>query len=62
MGVGGQRHTLAASSPGKTQYPMYRRLGGPPRLVWTGVKNLAPNGIRSPDCRESLYYTIPTHY
>ena len=24
MGVGGQHH-----SPGKTQYPLYRRLGGP---------------------------------
>jgi hypothetical protein len=29
MGVGGQRHTSAALSPGKTQYPLYRRLGGP---------------------------------
>ena len=29
MGVGGQRHALAALPPGKTQYPLYRRLGGP---------------------------------
>jgi len=29
MGVGGQRHTPAALPPGKTQYPLYRRLGGP---------------------------------
>ena len=28
MGVGG-RHTPAALSPGKTCYPLYRRLGGP---------------------------------
>ena len=28
-GVGGQRHTLAALPPGKTRYPLYRRLGGP---------------------------------
>jgi hypothetical protein len=28
-GVGGQRHTPAALSPGKTRYPLYRRLGGP---------------------------------
>ena len=28
MGVGGQRHALAASTPGKTRYPLYRRLGG----------------------------------
>ena len=29
MGVGGQRHTLAALTQGKKQYPLYRRLGGP---------------------------------
>jgi hypothetical protein len=29
MGVGGQHHTLAALPPAKTQYPVYRRLGGP---------------------------------
>jgi hypothetical protein len=27
--VGGQRHAPAALSPGMTQYPLYRRLGGP---------------------------------
>jgi len=29
MGVGGQRHTLAALPPGKTWYPFYRRQMGP---------------------------------
>ena len=29
MGLGGQRHAPAASTPGKTWYPLYRRLGGP---------------------------------
>ena len=29
MGVGGQRHAPAALPLGKTQYPLYRRLGGP---------------------------------
>jgi hypothetical protein len=29
MGVGGQRHVPAALPPGKTRYPLYRRLGGP---------------------------------
>ena len=29
MGVGGQRHSPAALPPGKTRYPLYRRLGGP---------------------------------
>ena len=29
MVVGGQRHAPAALPPGKTRYPLYRRLGGP---------------------------------
>jgi hypothetical protein len=29
MGVGDQRHAPAALPPGKTRYPLYRRLGGP---------------------------------
>jgi hypothetical protein len=29
MGVGGQRHAPAAVPLGKTQYPLYRRPGGP---------------------------------
>jgi len=28
--------------PGKTRYPLYRRLGGP---IWTGAENLAPPGF-----------------
>jgi hypothetical protein len=28
-GLRGQRHAPAALPPGKTQYPLYRRLGGP---------------------------------
>ena len=31
MGVRGQRHAPAALPPGKTRYPLYRRLGGPQR-------------------------------
>jgi hypothetical protein len=27
MGVGGQRHDLAALPPGKTWYPLHKRLG-----------------------------------
>ena len=52
MGVGGQRHTPAALPPGKTRYPLYRR------LVRKGAENLASTGIRSPDRparSESLY-------
>ena len=59
MGVGGQRHAPTALSPGKTRYPLYRRLGGPQGPVWTDAENLAPlTGIRSPDRparSESLY-------
>jgi len=29
MGVGGKGHAPAALPPGKTRYPLYRRLGGP---------------------------------
>ena len=29
MGVGGQRHAPTALPPGKTRYPLYRRLGAP---------------------------------
>jgi hypothetical protein len=28
-GVGGQRHAPATLTPGKTRYPLYRRMGGP---------------------------------
>jgi hypothetical protein len=51
-GVGGQCHP-----PGKTRYPLDRRLGGT-QSVWTGAENLDPTGIRSqnrPANRESLY-------
>ena len=39
MGVGGQRHAPAALPPGKTRYPLYRKLGE------RGVENLAPPGF-----------------
>ena len=41
-GVGGQGHAPVASHPGKTRYPLYRRLGGtqgPSGRVW---KNSPP--------------------
>jgi len=41
MGVGGQCHAPAAIPPGKTQYQLYRRLGGP--QVWSGeVRKISP--------------------
>ena len=46
MGVAGQSYTPADSTPGKTRYPFYRRLGGP--QGWSGrAENLVRTGIRS---------------
>jgi hypothetical protein len=58
MGMGVQRHALAALRPGKTRYPSYRRLGQPHARSGRVRKNLAPIGIRAPDRparSESLY-------
>jgi hypothetical protein len=33
----------------KTQHPLYKRLGEPPKLVWAIAENLFPSGIKSPD-------------
>ena len=58
MEVGGQRHAPAALPPGKTQYPLYRRLSGPQNRSGR-VRNISsPTGIRSPDrpaSSKSLY-------
>jgi hypothetical protein len=54
-GMGGQGHAPAALTPGKTRYPLYRRLGGPQgrsgrvRKIWP-----PPTGIRSRTV-QSLY-------
>jgi hypothetical protein len=56
----GKRHAPAALLPGMTRYPLYRRLGGSPGLVWTDAENLVPTGIRSPDRppRSELLYRL----
>ena len=44
--------------PKKNPVPTVHEAGWVPRPVWTGAENLAPTGIRSPDCparSESLY-------
>ena len=47
--VSGQCHAPAALTPGKTRYPLYRRLGGSQRQ-YTRVRKISPlTGIRSPD-------------
>jgi hypothetical protein len=49
MEVGGQRHAPAALPPVTTQYPLYRRQGGPQGRSGR-VRNISsPTGIRSPD-------------
>ena len=64
MGVGGQPHAPAASTPGKTQYPLYRRLGGPQGRSGR-AENLVPTGIRSrtvqPVVSRYTDWAIPAH-
>jgi len=53
--------SLTSALDGKTRYPLYRGLGGPPESVWTDAEYLdppPPTGIRSPDHparKKSLY-------
>ena len=56
--VGGQRQAPAALPPGKTRYPLYRRLGGSHDRSGLAWKISPPTGIRSADRparNESLY-------
>ena len=46
MTVGVQPDALAASTPEKNRYPLYRRLGGPQGRSGR-AENLVPIGIRS---------------
>jgi hypothetical protein len=46
-------------TPGKDPVPIVQEAGWAPGNVWTGVENIAPTGIRSPDHpahSQSLYY------
>ena len=45
MGVGGQHHAPAALPPGKTRYPLYRRLGGPQGRSGRFRKNSPPQEL-----------------
>jgi hypothetical protein len=53
-GVDGQRHTLATLPPGKTQYPLYRRLGRPQGRSGRVQKVLSPLGF-DPQTIQLLY-------
>ena len=59
-GVGGQRYSPAALLPGKTRYPLYRRLGGPQGWAERCGISRPPTGIRSPDrpARSELLYRL----
>jgi len=57
MGVGGQRHAPTPLTPERLGTHL-QEAGWAPGPVWTGVENLTPTGIRSPDRparSESLY-------
>jgi hypothetical protein len=61
----GQRHAPAALPPGKTRYPLWRRLGGP--QGWCGrVRKVSPQPgfdsrtVQSVASRYT-YWSIPTH-
>ena len=43
--MGGQRHAPAALPPGKTRYPLYRRLGGPQGRSGQVRKISSPSGF-----------------
>ena len=49
MGMEGQPHVPAASTPGKDPVPIVQEAGWASGTVQTGAENLAPTGIRSPD-------------
>jgi hypothetical protein len=38
------------TTPGKEPVPILQEAGWASGPVWTGAENLAPTGIRSPDC------------
>ena len=46
--MGGQRHAPVALPPGKTRYPLYRRLGGPQGRSGQVQRISLPTGIRFP--------------
>ena len=61
--VSGHYHSLATLHPGKTQYPLYRRLGGPHEASLDNTENLALHRYSTldcPACSKSLYHLMPS--
>jgi len=55
--VGGQCHVPTPIPPGKTQYPLYRRLGGP--QGWSGwVQKISP----PPELDPWTVQLVASHY
>ena len=65
MGVGGQRHAPAVLPQGKTQYSLYRRLGGPQGQSGQVRKILPPLGFDpltvQPVVSHYTDWAIPAH-
>jgi len=58
MGVEGQPHAPASSTPGKDPVPIVQEAGWASGPVRTGAENLAPTRIRSPDHQWYIYIYI----
>jgi len=57
-GEGSMSHPWPLFTPRKYPVPIVQEAEWAPGPVWTGAQNIAPTGIRSPDCpthRQSLY-------
>ena len=65
MGMGGQRRAPAVSPPEKTQYPLYRRFGGPQGRSGQVWKISPPMGFDprtvQPIASHYTDWTIPAH-
>ena len=49
MRLDGQRHTVAALSPGNSPAHIVQEAGWAPKPVWAGVQNLVLTGVRNPN-------------
>ena len=67
MSVGGQHHAPATLPPGKTRYPLYRRLGAPQgrygqvRKIFPSPPGFDPRTVQ-PVVSRYIDWTIPALY